>query len=166
MASDIDRIEQTRRWIDAAERVVVLTGAGISTIRGIPDFRGPQGAWTQNPGAEKRSTLQNYLAEPALRAAVWQERLHSPVWTARPNAGHQALVTLERRGKLHALITQNIDELHRLAGNSPERIIEVHGSMRRVMCWACGERGPMAPVLPASARRRSRTPPAWPAAAC
>jgi NAD-dependent deacetylase len=147
MASDIDRIEQTRRWIDAAERVVVLTGAGISTDSGIPDFRGPQGAWTQNPGAEKRSTLQNYLAEPALRAAVWQERLHSPVWTARPNAGHQALVTLEWRGKLHALITQNIDGLHQRAGVSAEKVIEVHGTLHTVMCLGCGWRGAMQQTL-------------------
>jgi NAD-dependent deacetylase len=147
MTSQNQLVEQARRWVDAAERVVVLTGAGISTDSGIPDFRGPQGAWTKNPNAELRSTLQHYLADPQVRAAVWQERLHSPVWAAQPNRGHRALVALERRGKLHALITQNIDELHRVAGNSAERIIEVHGTMRRVMCWGCGARTPMSSAL-------------------
>jgi NAD-dependent deacetylase len=100
-----------------------------------------------NPKAEVQSTLEHYLTDPQVRAAVWQARLHSPVWAAQPNAGHRALVALERRGKLHALITQNIDELHRVAGNSADLIIEVHGSMRRVMCWACGARTPMQTAL-------------------
>jgi NAD-dependent deacetylase len=140
-------IEQVRRWIDAAERVVVLTGAGISTDSGIPDFRGPQGLWTRNPAAEKQSTISHYLADPQVRRAAWQARLEHPAWTARPNAGHLALVTLEQRGKLHALITQNIDELHQVAGNSPHKVIEVHGTIRRVMCWDCGERRPMQDAL-------------------
>jgi NAD-dependent deacetylase len=131
-------IERARRWVDEARRVVVLTGAGISTDSGIPDFRGPQGVWTRNPAAEKLSTLQHYLADPEVRKAAWRSRLEHPAWHARPNAGHMALVALERRGKLHALVTQNIDELHQLAGNSPERVIEVHGTMRKVVCWDCG----------------------------
>jgi NAD-dependent deacetylase len=134
-------------WIDAAERIVVLTGAGISTDSGIPDFRGPQGVWTRNPLAEKLSNIHHYLSDPEVRKASWQNRLSSPAWTAKPNAGHFALVELERRNKLHALITQNIDELHQLAGNSPERVIEVHGTMRKFMCWGCGMRGPMEKVL-------------------
>jgi NAD-dependent deacetylase len=138
---------QVRSWIDEAERVVVLTGAGISTDSGIPDFRGPQGVWTKNPLAEKMSNIHYYLADPEVRKASWQNRLTSPAWEARPNPGHLALVTLELRGKLHALITQNIDELHQIAGNSPDKIIEVHGTMRRFMCWGCGMRGPMQRVL-------------------
>ncbi len=127
--------------------MVVLTGAGVSTDSGIPDFRGPQGLWTRNPKAEAQSTLQHYLADPQVRSAAWQARLHSTAWSAQPNRGHRALVALERRGKLHALITQNIDELHRSAGNSAGRIIEVHGTMHRAMCWNCGERTPMIAVL-------------------
>lgn len=140
-------IEDVRRWVDAAERIVVLTGAGISTDSGIPDFRGPQGVWTKNPAAEKLSTIQNYLAEPEVRKAAWRARLASPAWQARPNRGHLALVELERRGKLHALVTQNIDELHQIAGHAAEKVIEVHGTMRRFMCWGCGTRGDMQRVL-------------------
>jgi NAD-dependent deacetylase len=140
-------IDEVRSWIDGARRVVVLTGAGISTDSGIPDFRGPQGLWTRNPLAEKMSNIHYYLADPEVRKLSWQNRLSSPAWTARPNAGHLALVRLEQRKKLHALITQNIDELHQIAGNSPELIIEVHGTMRRVMCWDCGMRAPMQKAL-------------------
>ena len=136
-----------RGWIDAAERIVVLTGAGISTDSGIADFRGPQGVWTRNPLAEKQSTLQHYLADAEVRKAAWRSRLDHAAWTAQPNRGHLALVTLERRGKLHALVTQNIDELHQQAGSSPALTIEVHGTMRRVMCWSCGERAPMQAAL-------------------
>jgi NAD-dependent deacetylase len=140
-------IEQARKLVDAARRVVVLTGAGISTDSGIPDFRGPQGLWTKNPLAEKMSNIHYYLADREVRKLAWQNRMASPAWTAKPNAGHLALVHLEQRKKLHALITQNIDELHQQAGNSPDKVIEVHGSMRRFMCWGCGMRGPMQLVL-------------------
>jgi NAD-dependent deacetylase len=140
-------IAEVRSWLAGAQRVVALTGAGISTDSGIPDFRGPQGVWTRNPLAEKLSNIHYYLADPEVRKASWQNRLSSPAWSARPNPGHLALVELEKRGKLHALITQNIDELHQLAGNSPERVIEVHGTMRKFMCWGCGMRGPMQLVL-------------------
>ena len=142
-----DPVDDARRRIDAARRVVVLTGAGISTDSGIPDFRGPKGVWTRNPAAEKQSTIQHYLADPEVRKAAWRSRLDSPAWSAEPNAGHRALVALERRGLLHALVTQNIDELHQRAGSSPDKVIEVHGSMRRVMCWQCGRRAPMEEAL-------------------
>ena len=140
-------IQEARSWVDAARRVVVLTGAGISTDSGIPDFRGPQGLWTKNPLAEKMSNIHYYLADPEVRKLAWQNRMASPAWAAQPNAGHLAIVHLERIGKLHALITQNIDELHQQAGNSADKVIEVHGSMRRFMCWGCGMRGPMQLVL-------------------
>jgi NAD-dependent deacetylase len=142
-----DAIAQARRFVERAERIVVLTGAGISTDSGIPDFRGPKGVWTRNPTAEKQSTIQNYLAEPEVRKAAWRSRVDHSAWTAQPNRGHLALVELERRGKLHALITQNIDELHQIAGNAAALVIEVHGTMRRVMCWQCGRRAPMEEAL-------------------
>ena len=140
-------IAEVRSWVSVARRVVVLTGAGISTDSGIPDFRGPQGLWTRNPLAEKMSNIHYYLADAEVRKLSWQNRLSSPAWSAKPNAGHLALVELEKRGKLHALITQNIDELHQIAGNSPGKVIEVHGTMRKFMCWGCGMRGPMQKVL-------------------
>jgi NAD-dependent deacetylase len=140
-------LAEVKSWVARAQRIVVLTGAGISTDSGIPDFRGPQGVWTKNPLAEKLSNIHYYLADPEVRKASWQNRLASPAWLAKPNAGHLALVALERRRQLHALITQNIDELHQVAGNSRELVIEVHGSMRRFMCWGCGRRGPMQLVL-------------------
>jgi NAD-dependent deacetylase len=140
-------IDTVRGWVDQAGRVVVLTGAGISTDSGIPDFRGPQGVWTRNPGAEKLATLQNYLADPDVRRRAWRSRLESPAWAAEPNAGHRALVALERRGKLDTLITQNVDGLHQLAGSSPERVVEIHGTMREVGCLSCGERAPMERAL-------------------
>jgi NAD-dependent deacetylase len=140
-------IGQARTWVRDAERVVVLTGAGISTDSGIPDFRGPQGVWTKNPLAEKMSNIHYYLADPEVRKLAWQNRLSSPAWNAKPNAGHLALVDLFNRKKLHALITQNIDELHQMSGIPSERVIEVHGTMRRVMCWSCGMRAPMQKAL-------------------
>ena len=140
-------LDAANRWIDGAKRVVVLSGAGISTDSGIPDFRGPQGVWTRNPKAEKLSDIRYYMTDPEVRRLSWQSRLESAAWSAKPNAGHHALVTLERRRKLHALITQNIDELHQLAGNSAERVIEVHGTMRKAVCMSCGWRGPMQETL-------------------
>src|SRR5687767_13899021 len=135
------------QWVAEAARVVALTGAGISTESGIPDFRGPQGVWTKNPKAERLSNIHYYMSDPEVRRLSWQSRLDHPAWQATPNAGHRALVNLERAGKLHALVTQNIDGLHQLAGNSPGKVIEVHGTMRDVMCMGCGWRGPMDRVL-------------------
>ena len=134
-------------WIRDAARVVALTGAGISTDSGIPDFRGPQGVWTRNPAAEKMSNIHYYMADPEVRRLAWQGRLEHPAWRAVPNAGHRALVALEQRGQLHALITQNIDGLHQRAGNSPDKVIEVHGTVHDVVCMRCDWRGPMGPVL-------------------
>ena len=140
-------LAEVKRWVDDASRVVVLTGAGISTESGIPDFRGPQGVWTKNPLAEKLSNIHYYMSDPEVRKASWQSRLDHPAWNARPNSGHLALAALERRGKLHALITQNIDELHQIAGNSPDIVIEVHGTVRKVVCMECGMTAPMQRAL-------------------
>ena len=140
-------VEQAAEWVRDAERVVVLTGAGISTDSGIPDFRGPQGVWTKNPSAEKTATLQNYLADADVRRTAWRMRLASPAWSAEPNAGHRAIVDLERQGKLAGLVTQNIDELHQRAGNDPALVIEVHGTMWWTRCWTCGDRRPTAEAL-------------------
>jgi len=143
----VDGVERAREWVNSAARVVVFTGAGISTDSGIPDFRGPNGVWTRNPAAEKAATLQHYLADAELRKLAWQTRLHSPAWEAQPNAAHAALVDLERQGRLLALVTQNIDGLHQRAGSDPAKVIEVHGTMHWSRCWECGDRRPMLDVL-------------------
>jgi NAD-dependent deacetylase len=140
-------LESARTSISSARKVVVLTGAGISTDSGIPDFRGPQGVWTRNPQAERLSDLRCYIADAEVRKASWRARLEHPAWAATPNAGHVALAALERAGRLHALITQNVDGLHLSAGNSPGRVIEVHGNLHRAMCLACDWRGEMQQVL-------------------
>jgi NAD-dependent deacetylase len=140
-------IHEARRRVESCRRIVALTGAGISTESGIPDFRGPQGVWTRNPGAERMSTLEHYLGDAEVRKASWRSRLEHPAWNAQPNAGHHALVHLERAGRLHALITQNIDELHQAAGSAARTVIELHGSMRRVVCWGCGWKAPMQEAL-------------------
>ncbi len=140
-------IDTVRGWIDGASRVVALTGAGISTDSGIPDFRGPQGVWTKNPEAEKQATLQHYVADPEVRRRAWRSRLESPAWAAEPNDGHRALVTLERRGTLDTLITQNVDGLHQRAGSSPGKVVEIHGTLHEVVCLDCGERAPMERAL-------------------
>jgi NAD-dependent deacetylase len=142
-----EQIDAVRGWIDAATRVVVLTGAGISTDSGIPDFRGPQGVWTKNPEAERRATIDYYLADPEVRRRSWQDRLSSGAWQAEPNAGHRALVDLERRDKLDTLVTQNVDGLHQRAGSDPDRVVEIHGTIHWSMCMSCGDRRPMTEVL-------------------
>ena len=140
-------MDEARRLVGGARRIVVLTGAGISTDSGIPDFRGPQGVWTKDPAAMRSSNIADYVADPAVRRRVWQMRLASPAWTAVPNAGHLAVVELERQGRLHTVVTQNIDGLHQKAGNDPSLVVELHGTMREVACLACGDRGPAEPVL-------------------
>ena len=143
----MSQIEEVQCWIDEAMRVAVLTGAGISTDSGIPDFRGPKGVWTKNPEAEKTATLQHYVNDPEVRRKSWRQRLEFPGWQAEPNDGHRALVELERRGKLHGLITQNVDGLHQRAGNSADQVIEIHGTVHEVSCLSCEERAPMERAL-------------------
>lgn len=145
--ADLDAAALARSWVDRAERVVVLTGAGISTDSGIPDFRGPQGVWTKNPRAERTATLHHYMSDPEVRREAWRRRLDHAALAAEPNAGHRALVTLEQRGILDTLVTQNIDSLHHAAGHDPDRIVEVHGHLREVMCMSCDERAPMERAL-------------------
>jgi NAD-dependent deacetylase len=134
-------------WVASARSTVVLTGAGVSTESGIPDFRGPNGVWTRDPRAERLSNIGYYLADPAIRRESWQRRLGHPAWGARPNAAHRALAELDRAGRIDLLVTQNIDGLHLAAGSAPERVIEIHGTMRDSICLACGDRRPMSATL-------------------
>ncbi|HWL64783.1 MAG TPA: NAD-dependent deacylase [Actinomycetota bacterium] len=140
-------LEEIATAVRSAARVVVLTGAGISTESGIPDFRGPNGVWTKNPKAERMATLQYYMSDPDVRVEAWKARLEHPGWKATPNPGHLALAELERKGRLHTLVTQNVDGLHQTAGTSEEILVEIHGTMKEVMCMSCGERAAMQKAL-------------------
>ena len=145
--ADSAEIAPAKALVDAATRVVVLTGAGISTDSGIPDFRGPNGVWTKNPKAERTSNIEFYVADPEVRRLAWQGRISWMDQPRLPNDGHRALVGLERDGRLDTLVTQNIDGLHQAAGSDPARVVEIHGTIHEVVCLACGERSPMAATL-------------------
>ena len=139
-------VEMASALVARSRRIVVLTGAGISTDSGIPDFRGPNGMWTKDPAAERAATLETYVGDPEVRRRAWQNRLTSPLWLAEPNEGHAALVTLEREGRLDTLVTQNIDGLHQKAGSDPARIVEIHGNSSEIVCLRCDHRQPAEPV--------------------
>jgi NAD-dependent deacetylase len=134
-------------WARGVARLTVLTGAGISTDSGIPDFRGPSGVWTKDPAAEKLSTYQAYMADSEVRRRSWQNRLAHPAWAAEPNPAHLALARLARSTINTQVITQNIDGLHQRAGTPPGRVIELHGTMSAVVCTGCGDRTTMAEAL-------------------
>src|SRR5438552_12804380 len=113
--ADDTQLERLAGALRVADRIVVLTGAGISTESGIPDFRGPQGLWTKDPSAERKATIQHYVSDPEHRREVWRNRAGSERFGGEPNAGHRALAELERRANLHTLVTQNVDGLHQAA---------------------------------------------------
>lgn len=141
-------LDAAREVLAAASRVTVLTGAGISTASGIPDFRGPEGVWTKDPGAEARATLQRYVADPEVRRAAWRSRVARRDVVPAPNAGHTALLALEKRGVLVLLVTQNTDGLHVAAGSDRTRLVEIHGSARDSVCLTCGHRQPIELTYP------------------
>jgi NAD-dependent deacetylase len=143
----VQSLDEIAGWILDSARVAALCGAGISTESGIPDFRGPQGVWTKDPKAERLSTLDAYMTDRDVRVRAWRLRLEHPAWTSEPNAGHRALAELEARGLLHALVTQNIDGLHQKAGTSDDILVEIHGTIRDVVCMSCGERAAMERAL-------------------
>ncbi|TFV89322.1 NAD-dependent deacetylase [Blastococcus sp. CT_GayMR20] len=134
-------------WLTSARRITVLTGAGISTDSGIPDYRGPNGVWTKDPDAEKLVTLSYYLADPDIRRRSWLLRQAMQRADPQPNAGHAALVDLERQGRLRALVTQNIDGLHQAAGSDPALVHEIHGTVHEVVCVDCDDRTTMRAAL-------------------
>lgn len=139
----MSKVNQVATLLQEAQSVLVFTGAGISTGSGIPDFRGPQGIWK----SRQPVYYDEFMTSESKRVEHWDYKLegYEGFLQARPNAAHLALVQLEKLGKLDTLVTQNIDGLHHRAGNSDERILEVHGSNRLVECQTCGEqRGPAA----------------------
>ncbi|MEE1840777.1 SIR2 family NAD-dependent protein deacylase [Streptomyces sp. NPDC088190] len=127
--------------------VAILSGAGISTDSGIPDYRGPNGLWRKDPEAEKLVTYDFYMADPEIRRRSWQMRRTSATWAAEPNAAHRAVAELERSGTPVRVITQNVDGLHQLAGLPARKVLELHGTAREVVCTRCHARSPMAGAL-------------------
>ncbi len=133
----MDPIEQLKRFIEQSKDIVVFTGAGISTESGISDFRSQGGIWERFEPV----TIQEFVADEDKRKLYWQRKLalFEENKDAKPNLGHKAIVELERQGKLRALITQNIDGLHQMAGSDPEKILELHGTAREVICLSCSD---------------------------
>lgn len=125
--------------------VAVLTGAGISTGSGIPDFRGPQGVWTRRPEEARLLEIGPFAREQDVRVAGWRAWADSAVWGARPTAAHRALTELERAGALIAVLTQNFDGLHQAAGST--RVVELHGSLATTSCLRCAASWPTPHVL-------------------
>jgi NAD-dependent protein deacetylase/lipoamidase len=134
------QVEPLVERVRAARRIVVFSGAGISTESGIPDFRGPGGVWEKFDPADFH--IDRFLASPESRRRYWQRStaMYDQIRRARPNAAHHAVTALEALGKLGAVITQNVDGLHQAAGTSPERIVELHGNTRFIACLSCGQR--------------------------
>ena len=133
-------IEKIAGWIAASKKTVIFTGAGLSTESGIPDFRSPGGLWDQyNP---EDFYFQNFVSSQASREKYWQmaTEMYGPMKQAQPNLAHRAIAGLEGLGKLDCVITQNIDGLHHRAGNSAEKIIELHGTAMHVACLNCQKR--------------------------
>ena len=145
--ADDEQLDRLAARLRVADQIVVLTGAGISTESGIPDFRGPQGLWTKDPSAERKATIQHYVADAEHRREVWHNRAGSELFRGQPNTGHLALAELERRANVHTLVTQNVDGLHQAAGSSPEIVVEIHGTVHDAKCLSCGWRGPMEETL-------------------
>ncbi|MFJ2089071.1 SIR2 family NAD-dependent protein deacylase [Streptomyces sp. NPDC087901] len=127
--------------------VAILSGAGISTDSGIPDYRGPNGLWRKDPEAEKLVRYDLYMADPEIRRRSWQMRRTSATWNAEPNPAHRAVADLERSGVAVRVITQNVDGLHQAAGLSARKVLELHGTARQVVCTRCHARSTMAEAL-------------------
>jgi len=132
-------LDTAAELLRAARRVLVLTGAGVSTESGIPDFRSPGGLWSRYDPREL--TYDKFCSSEETRRMYWRlaTEAYPTLEQALPNAAHRAIVEMERSGKLLALVTQNIDGLHQKAGSDPERTIEIHGSALRAYCIECGE---------------------------
>ena len=135
------QVREAKEWISSARRIVGFTGAGISTESGIPDFRSPGGVWSTS----RMIDYSEFISSRDARVESWRQKVI--VWPvmrdAQPNAGHKAFVELEQRGQLTSMITQNIDRLHQRAGQSPDRVIELHGTMTEAVCLRCEHRTSM-----------------------
>lgn len=142
-----DSLTAARDLVAAASRIVVLTGAGISTSAGIPDYRGPDGVWTKNPGAERRSHIDTWISDPEARRAGWQRRLNTSWESVLPTAAHDALTTFATSGRLSLVVTQNIDGLHQRSGLGRDKLIEIHGTVLDSICLRCETVAPISATL-------------------
>jgi NAD-dependent deacetylase len=138
--------------------VAILSGAGISTESGIPDYRGPNGLWRRDPEAEKLATYEYYMADPEIRRRSWQARREIWALHAEPNAAHRAIASLDRSGVPVRVITQNVDGLHQQAGMPERKVLELHGTARGVVCTACGARTPVQDAPDRGGRTRPAVP--------
>jgi NAD-dependent deacetylase len=128
--------------IDKAGKIVIFTGAGVSTESGIPDFRSPGGLWSKFDPDD--FTIDKFLNSEQTRMKMWKLLLDGGLMAdASPNAAHLAIAELERIGKLSCVITQNVDNLHQKAGNDPSRVYELHGNMQWLICLKCGQKYPL-----------------------
>ncbi|HVV35899.1 MAG TPA: Sir2 family NAD-dependent protein deacetylase [Acidimicrobiales bacterium] len=153
-----EHVDQVRQWLRMTDNAVVLTGAGISTDSGIPDFRGPNGVWTKNPAAEKAAHIDTYMSDPDVRKRAWATRAESTYFTAAPNDAHRAVAALQRAQSVSFVVTQNVDGLHQAGGSPPDTVIELHGAVARTRCLRCGDERPMEETL-ARVRAGEEDPP-------
>lgn len=146
-ADEPEQLRRAAQLFGRARRITALTGAGVSTASGIPDFRGPQGVWTKDPAAQRLTDIDSYMADQQVREQAWRSRAANPAWEAEPNAAHRAFADLDREDRLRAVLTQNIDELHQRGGLDAKRVLELHGTMFSTVCLDCGAPGSMRQVL-------------------
>ncbi|MFI5838114.1 SIR2 family NAD-dependent protein deacylase [Catenuloplanes sp. NPDC051500] len=133
-------------WAQHVSRVVVFTGAGVSTASGIPDYRGPDGVWTRTPGLAEAFEYDRFMSDPAVRALFWRTYANHAAWDAAPNGAHRAIAALDRPGMALRVLTQNIDGFHQRAGLAERKVLELHGTMHRTDCTGCGRSLPTAEV--------------------
>lgn len=155
MGERVSALTDTTALVDliaGADEILLVTGAGVSTDSGIPDYRGPKGVWN----TERPVMFQDFVDDPRMRVEYWDQKLRAADYfnDARPGAAHHACAELEEAGKLNALVTQNVDGLHAAAGVTADRLVEVHGTAMEVSCLGCGARSPTQPHLDVFAASR------------
>ena len=140
-------LNEARDLLRSADRVVILTGAGISTASGIPDYRGPDGVWTKNPGAEVRAHIDVWMSDPDVRRAGWLRRANTSWEAVQPNAAHFAIAQFAANKPDTLVLTQNIDGLHQKSGLPASQLVEVHGTVLDSLCMGCGAQGPIDRII-------------------
>lgn len=142
-----DALALARDLVASSRKIVFLTGAGISTSAGIPDYRGPDGVWTKNPGAERRSHIDTWMSDPEAREAGWQRRLNTAWDSVLPTAAHDAITELATTERVSLVVTQNIDGLHQRSGLDHRLLVEIHGTVHDSICLECQHVAPIGATL-------------------